>query len=128
MDFTRGISEIVLIVKAAADFYRNVVGLVPEREADEKWAGVPGQTQRIALAKAPLLFEDKSPFPEGKRWGKIHFAFKLPREKLKEAIAHIRNKGVEVYGPTHFEWMKAKSHYFYDLDGNLLEFWSPDPK
>jgi catechol 2,3-dioxygenase-like lactoylglutathione lyase family enzyme len=32
-----------------------------------------------------------------------------------------------VYGPTEFEWMKARSYYFYDPDGNLLEFWSPDP-
>jgi len=23
--------------------------------------------------------------------------------------------------------MNARSYYFYDPDGNLLEFWSPDP-
>jgi len=23
------------------------------------------------------------------------------------------------------EWMNAQSWYFYDPDGNLLEFWSP---
>jgi hypothetical protein len=27
-----------------------------------------------------------------------------------------------VDGPTEFEWMGARSYYFYDLDGNLLEF------
>lgn len=26
-----------------------------------------------------------------------------------------------------FEWMKASAYYFYDPDGNMLEFWSPDP-
>jgi catechol 2,3-dioxygenase-like lactoylglutathione lyase family enzyme len=30
-----------------------------------------------------------------------------------------------VYGPVELEWMNAESYYFYDPDGNLLEFWSP---
>jgi catechol-2,3-dioxygenase len=72
------------------------------------------------------LFEEHSPLPEGKRWGQLHFALEVPREKLEESVAHVKDKGVEVYGPTYFEWMKAKSYYFFDLDGNLLEFWSPD--
>ena len=29
-------------------------------------------------------------------------------------------------GPVEFDWLQARSYYFYDLDGNLLEFWSPD--
>jgi catechol-2,3-dioxygenase len=33
-----------------------------------------------------------------------------------------------VYGPKRFDWMSAEAWYFYDPDGNLLEFWSPDPK
>jgi hypothetical protein len=27
--------------------------------------------------------------------------------------------------PVEFDWMNARSYDFYDLDGNLLEFWSP---
>ena len=38
----------------------------------------------------------------------------------------LRVYGVEVYGPKHFEWMQAQAYYFYDPDGNLVEFWSPD--
>lgn len=131
--FSIGLSEIVLIVKdvlASARFYRDVVGLTPETEADEAWAwfwaGEPGQAQRVALHKGTLLFEDQSPLSEGERWGHVHYAFQVPREKLEAAVSHVRAQGVEVYGPTHFEWMQAISYYFYDLDGNLLEFWSPD--
>jgi catechol 2,3-dioxygenase-like lactoylglutathione lyase family enzyme len=54
--FSRGLSEIVLVVndvREAARFYRDVVGLVAEREADDNWAwfwaGTPGHEQRIAL-------------------------------------------------------------------------------
>ena len=50
--FSTGLAEIVLIVKdvmASAQFYREVVGLTPETEADAEWAwfwaGAPGQPQ-----------------------------------------------------------------------------------
>lgn len=132
--FSQGISEIVLVVedvRQAARFYRDVIGLTPEEEADDTWAwfwaGTPGHGQRIALNKGALLFEEHSPHPAGERWGQVHFALQVPRDKLEAAVAHVRGKGVQVYGPRYFEWMQAQSYYFYDLDGNLLEFWSPDP-
>ena len=72
-------SELVLVVKdvrSSARFYEEVVGLRPEKEADDEWAwfwaGAPGEAQRIALRKGPLLFEQHSPRPEGERWGAVH--------------------------------------------------------
>jgi len=131
--FNTELAEIALIVedvKRSARFYREVVGLRPENEPDDDWAwfwaGEPGHAQRVALHNGPLLFEEKSPFPEGERWGKVHYAFSIPRGKLEEAADHVRNKGQAVYGPVRFDWMEAHSSYFYDPDGNLLEFWSPD--
>ncbi|HEY4388167.1 MAG TPA: VOC family protein [Ktedonobacteraceae bacterium] len=130
--FSTGLTEIVLIVKdvkAAARFYREVVGLIPQREANDAWAwffaGKPESLQRLALHKGSLLFEEHSPFPEGERWGRVHYAFNVPRERLEEAVAHVQKQGVEVYGPVHFDWRDVLSYYFYDLDGHLLEFWSP---
>ena len=90
------------------------------------WSGEPEKSARIALHRGSLLFEEHSPRSEGERWGRVHYAFQVSRAKLSEATAHVRSKGVAVYGPTRFEWMKAESFYFYDLDGNLLEWWSPD--
>lgn len=133
--FSTGLAEIVLIVAdvgRSARFYDEVVGLTPETPPENGWAwfwaGEPGQTQRVALRKGPLLFEEHSPFPEGERWGRMHYAFSVPRERLKAAVEHVRTNGVRVYGPTRFDWMRATSYYFYDPDGNLLEFWSPDPE
>ena len=128
--FSTELAEIVLIVEdveSSARFYREVVGLTPENDWAWFWAGEPGRAQRVALHRGPLLFEERSPLPEGERWGRIHYAFNVPRGKLEEAADHIREKGAEVYGPVYFDWMKALSYYFYDPDGNLLEFWSPDP-
>jgi catechol 2,3-dioxygenase len=132
--FSTELAEIVLIVEdveRSAHFYREVVGLAPENEPGNDWAwfwtGEPGRAQRIALHNGPLLFEERSPLPEGERWGNVHYAFNVPRDRLEEAAEHVRQNATEVYGPVYFDWMKALSYYFYDPDGNLLEFWSPDP-
>jgi len=47
---------------------------------------------------------------------------------LLGAAEHVRQQGHTVHGPVYLDWMKALSYYFYDPDGNLLEFWSPDPR
>ncbi|GAC1445822.1 MAG: hypothetical protein NVSMB52_08540 [Chloroflexota bacterium] len=130
--FSSGFSELVLIVadvRESAAFYQDVVGLLPDGETSDEWAwfwaGEAEKHQRIALHKGPLLFEEHSPLPQGRRWGHVHFALNVPVAKLERAVNHARAKGIEVYGPTFFAWMRATSYYFYDLDGNLIEFWSP---
>ncbi len=129
---SRGLSEIVLIVNdvaGSARFYREVVGLIPVMPAEEDWAwfwtGEPGQLQRLAVHKGSLLFEECSPFPEGERWGRVHFALLMPEADLAAALERVRSHGVTIYGPMSQEWMNATSHYFYDPDGNLVEFWTP---
>jgi catechol 2,3-dioxygenase-like lactoylglutathione lyase family enzyme len=131
--FSQGFAEIVLMVadvNRAAKFYSEVVGLVPHREANAEWAwfwaGEPGVTQRLALHRGKLLFEEYSPLPSARRFGQIHFAFSVRRAQLEEAVAKVQSAGIAVYGPVRFEWMDAVSYYFYDPDGNLLEWWSPD--
>ena len=128
-----GLAELVLIVEdvpASPRFYEDVVGLMPENEASDEWAwfwaGKEGLPQRVALHRGHLLFEEHSPYPEGGRFGRVHFAFEVARDELDAAVDRVRKAGVDVYGPVEFEWMDADSYYFYDLDGNLLEFWSPD--
>jgi catechol 2,3-dioxygenase-like lactoylglutathione lyase family enzyme len=130
---SRGFAELVLIVEdvpKAAAFYRDVVGLELEHETEDTWAwfwaGRPGDLQRIALHKGPLMFEEHSPHPEGERFGRVHFAFDVAREDLAAAVERVRSAEVDVYGPVDLpEPFNAVSYYFYDPDGNLLEFFSP---
>ncbi|MBA2511368.1 MAG: VOC family protein [Rubrobacteraceae bacterium] len=133
--FATGFAEIVLIVDSverSARFYHEVVGLMPETPIEKDWAwfwaGVPGNAQRLALRKGPLLFEEHSPLPAGQRWGQVHYAFTVPRDSLQPAVDQVRESSVTVHGPMILDWMRATSYYFYDPDGNLLEFWSPDPE
>ncbi len=128
-----GLAELVLIVEdvpASARFYEDVVGLTLEHETSDEWAwfwgGKVGAPQRVALHRGPLLFEEHSPYPQGERFGRVHFAFEVARDALDAAVDRVRKAGVEVYGPIELEWIRAWSYYFYDPDGNLLEFWSPE--
>ncbi|HJQ27931.1 MAG TPA: hypothetical protein VJ827_01205 [Rubrobacter sp.] len=124
--FSTELAEIVLIVEdveRSARFNREVVVLTPENDWAWFWADEPGRTQRLALHKSPLLFEERSPLPQGARWGNTHYAFNVPRERLEVAVAHVDENDTGIHGPVYFDWMKALSYYF----GNLLEFWSPDP-
>src|SRR5689334_7744183 len=129
---TTGLAEIVLIVqdvKKAANFYKYAVGLTALGEADDEWAwfwtGEPNQYPRIGLHKGELLYEQYSPRPAGQRFGPVHFALHVPAAKLEEAVSRVRVHGVEVRGPQHFDLQKAVAYYFYDFDGNLIEYWSP---
>ena len=130
-----GISEIVLVVNdvlKSADFYKNIVGLKSNTGASNDWAwfwtGEKENSSRLGITKGKLLFEEYSPLPEGKRWGKIHFALEVKKENLDSALNKIKVANIKIYGPIKFEWMNAISYYFYDPDGNLVEYWSPNKK
>lgn len=129
--YVKGFAEMVLIVsdvKKSARFYGKIVGLTPEREASKEWAwfflGDHEKPQRLGLHRGKLLFEEKSPLPEGQRWGRVHFALHVDFNNLEMAAEQVRSNGIEVYGPETFDWMNARSYYFYDPDGNLIEFWA----
>jgi catechol 2,3-dioxygenase-like lactoylglutathione lyase family enzyme len=132
MKHIRDFSVLVLIVEDISksfSFYRDVVGLSVESRSDDwicYYVGETNNNQRLALHKGKLLFEEKSPLPEGRRFGQIHFAFEVERNNLEQALEIVKYSGTEVYDPQIFEWMKAVSYFFYDPDGNLIEYWSPN--
>ena len=137
--FSRRQSETVIFVKdteKSRAFYRDVVGLTPDENAPQTngwnwfWTGEPGKSSWLAMreryAKSPVV-SGQDLFDGNHPWGAVHFAFEVPRTEIEAAVAHVRSKGHEVLGPMRLEWMKADAYYFYDPDGNLLEWWTPDP-
>jgi len=118
--------------KNRRSFIREVVGLSRERGPEDNWAwfwtGTPGKSPRLGLHEGPLLFEEHSPLPEGKRFGPVHFALSVPRDRVEALVAKVRKQSIKIYGPVTLSWMNAQSWYFFDPDGHLAEFWSPDPE
>lgn len=126
--------ELVLTVRdaqAATAFYRDAVGLEPIGDFGPGWGsfwvGDKAENRWLGLREGSLMFEEHSPLPEGRRFGPVHYAFKLPEAQKEAALERLRAHGVEVLGPEH--WgpgrFEGTSYYFYDLDANLLEFWFP---
>lgn len=133
-----GFAEIVLITRtmdASVRFYRDVLGLRPEKEPTEEWAwfrlddGTEGRPQRLALRDGTLLYQEESPrhdLPEADRLaGPMHFALHVEPNDLSAALNRLREHGVPLHGPVELEWMQASGWYCYDPSGNLVELWTP---
>lgn len=136
--YTTGISEIMLKVDdvpALTRFYREVVGLTPELDPNERfawfWTGEPGASTRFAISTGRasladvLPLDEHAPLPDPERWQRTHFAFQVPLEHAEAAAQRMRDQGVEMFGPVTLGWMRASAYYFWDPAGHLVEFWSP---
>ncbi|HZI89545.1 MAG TPA: VOC family protein, partial [Candidatus Polarisedimenticolia bacterium] len=115
----RGISELILVVKSVArsvEFYRDVVGLLPDNLANPTfawfWAGPKGVSQRIGITEKPLSFGAEHVK------GPHHFAFGTERSRIPELKKALEAKGLEVEGPVEFKFWNALSIYFSDPDQN----------
>ncbi|CAM1361087.1 Glyoxalase [Tenacibaculum litoreum] len=102
-------------IKPIKDFYANVLEL-PTMQSDNK-------SIRIKIGTSYLKFieDSKNPSPD------YHLAFNIPENKLQEAIEWSADKFEFVKKEnevliTNFENWNANSVYFYDVDGNILEF------
>jgi catechol 2,3-dioxygenase-like lactoylglutathione lyase family enzyme len=118
-----GISEVILVVEDVARsvaFYRDVVGLLPERIGSPKfawfWAGPAGRSQRIGITTGPLSYG------AAHCGGPQHFAFGTSRGRIPDLKAALERAGLEVEGPVEFPAWDAHSIYFSDPDGNRIEF------
>jgi len=102
-------------LKTLGEFYSSLLEL-PVKVIDEKKIS-------MAIGSTELVFDETSvaePF--------YHFAITIPANKIKQAKTWLRNKKIELLWITDYKndiadfvgW-HAKSVYFYDPAGNILE-------
>ncbi|MEG2101632.1 MAG: VOC family protein, partial [Flavobacterium sp.] len=101
-------------IEQTALFYQNTLGL-PILEKNSEYIV-------IKAGNSTLKFVENSDFNSI-----YHFAFNIPENKLDEAIAWCKTKVdlivIEDQNViTNFENWNAHAVYFYDNNGNLLEF------
>jgi catechol 2,3-dioxygenase-like lactoylglutathione lyase family enzyme len=101
-------------IQETTAFYQDILGL-SIIEKNSKWV-------TIQAGNSILKFIENSTFDSI-----YHFAFNIPENKLKEAIEWCKNKvGLIVIEDqtviANFEAWNANAVYFYDNNGNLLEF------
>lgn len=102
-------------IKQIKDFYQNVLEL-PTTLIDENLIHI-----KIGTSLLKFIEDSKNP-PSA-----YHLAFNIPENKLQEAIEWSAYKFEFVKKEnevliTNFENWNANSVYFYDADGNILEF------
>ncbi len=101
-------------IKQTTAFYQDILGL-SIIENDSKYITIKAGNSILKFIENPQF---KSIY---------HFAFNIPTNKLDEAIQWCKNKvnliRIEDQNViTHFENWNAHAVYFYDNNGNLLEF------
>ena len=101
-------------IQETTAFYQDILGL-SIIEKNSKWV-------TIQAGNSILKFIENSTFNSI-----YHFAFNIPENKLEEAIEWCKNKvGLIVIEDqnviANFEAWNANAVYFYDNNGNLLEF------
>ncbi len=123
----KGLGEVALRVtdlNKMADFYENIVGLA-QMSRGEKVAfyriaeGYGGHTQVIALFDR----SDQNGYQgiDARKSTCDHFAFSIALEDFEFEENRLRTLGIEIETTTH-PWVKWRSLYFNDPEGNQIEF------
>ena len=120
----KGLGEVSLQVRdldAMHKFYEEVVGLeVLRRDNDDRFVffkvaeGYGGHTQNLALFEA----SDKLNPQESTLH---HIALNVALEDFESEKMRLEGLGLKVDATVH-EWLHVRSMYFYDPEGNHLEF------
>ena len=118
----KGLGEVSICVRdldAMRKFYEEVVGLEVIRQEDEyvffKVAeGYGGHSQNLALFEASNTLNPQESTLH-------HIALNVALEDFETEKMRLEGLGLKIDATVH-EWLHVRSMYFYDPEGNHLEF------
>ncbi len=93
-------------------FYNDLLGFEVSEESETSFSIQAGVTKLIFIASNQF-----TPY---------HFAINIPNNQLFDAIKWMKSKGIPLLKDGNneiidFEWIHARSIYFYDKDNNIVE-------
>ena len=132
-----GIAEISLRVHdldLMRRFYEQVMGLQVLREIQESsgkaiFYAVGAGGENLALFEEKLIgwfTRDKSPQIDPKLTTLSHIAFGIALDDFESERKRIEQLGIEIIDSGTSSWMHSRMFYFFDPEGNLIEFKSHD--
>ena len=132
-----GIAEISLRVHdldLMRRFYEEVIGLevISENEPDDGTAiffAVGAGYSHLALFPEKLTgwyTRDKSPQIDPKLTTLHHIAFSIALDDFESEKKRIEQLGIEIVHSNTSSWLHCRMFYFFDPEGNLIEFNSHD--
>jgi len=120
----KGLGEVSIQVReldAMHKFYEEVVGLeVLRRDDDERFVffkvaeGYGGHTQNLALFETSKTLNPQESTLH-------HIALNVALEDFETEKMRLEGLGLKINATVH-EWLHVRSLYFYDPEGNHLEF------
>lgn len=98
------------------DFYTEVLNLLLLKETSDSFT--------VQVGSSALTFQAHAEPPAEKHY--YHFAFNIPANQIKEGLAWLKNKGIEIIKDgdneiIDFKNWNAEAVYFFDPAGNILE-------
>jgi len=132
-----GIAEISLRVHdldLMRRFYEQVIGLAVLRENKHSegtavFYTVGAGDDNLALFEEMLMdwyTRDKSPQIDPKLTTLSHIAFSIALDDFESEKKRIEQLGIEIVSSDTSSWMHCRMFYFFDPEGNLIEFKSHD--
>jgi catechol-2,3-dioxygenase len=115
-------------------FYEQVIGLevLNENEPSDGTAifyAVGAGNNHLALFPEKLTgwyTRDKSPQIDPKLTTLSHFALSIALEDFESEMKRIEQLGIEIVYSNKSSWLRCRMFYFFDPEGNLIEFNSHD--
>ena len=132
-----GIAEIALRVHdldLMRRFYEQVIGLEVLREIKDSegtaiFYAVGAGNDHLALFEEKWIdwfTRDKSPQIDPKHTTLSHIAFSIALDDFESERKRIEQLGIEIVHSDTSSWMHCRMFYFFDPEGNLIEFKSHD--
>lgn len=132
-----GIAEVALRVHdldVMRRFYEQVIGLEVLREVKESggtivFYAVGAGNDHLALFEEKWVAwftRDKSPQTDPKLTTLSHFAIRIALEDFESEKKRLEELGIEIVHSNASGWLHCRMFYFYDPEGNLIEFNSHD--
>ena len=132
-----GIAEISLRVHDLDQmrrFYEQVIALEVLQEYQDSngtavFYAVGAQDQNLALFEEKLIgwfTREKAPQIDSKLTTLSHIALEIALDDFESEKKRIEQLGVEIINSGTSSWMHARMFYFFDPEGNLIEFKSHD--
>lgn len=132
-----GIAEIALRVHdldLMRRFYEQVIGLEVLRDNEHSdgtaiFFAVGAGNHHLALFPEKLTgwyTRDKSPQIDPKLTTLSHFALSIALDDFESEKKRIEQLGIEIVHCRHLDWMHSWMFYFFDPEGNLIEFKAHD--
>ena len=115
-------------------FYEQVIGLQVLRENQVSsgkaiFYAVGAGDENLALFEEKLVgwfTRDKSPQIDPKLTTLSHIAFSIALDDFESEKKRIEQLGIEIVDSGTSSWMHCRMFYFFDPEGNLIEFKSHD--